>query len=38
VSPPADCNEAAEAGRMVVRTDGPVNLYICTGAAGWVGK
>jgi hypothetical protein len=36
--PAADCNEASEAGRVVVRTDGAVNLYICTGATGWVGK
>jgi hypothetical protein len=36
--PAANCDEASEAGRVVVRTDGAVNLYICTGAAGWVGK
>ena len=36
--PPADCDDAAEAGRMVVRTDGTTNLYICTGTGGWVGK
>jgi hypothetical protein len=34
----ADCNEASEAGRIVVRTDGTVNLYICLGVMGWVGK
>jgi len=38
-APPAsDCNSAAQAGRMVVRTDGPVNLYICLGTTGWIGK
>jgi hypothetical protein len=37
--PPAvDCASPAQAGRLVVRTDGPVNLYVCTGAGGWVGK
>ncbi|MGD1995585.1 MAG: beta-propeller fold lactonase family protein [Anaerolineae bacterium] len=36
--PAADCDEASEAGRIVVRTDGTTNLYICTGATGWVGK
>jgi hypothetical protein len=37
--PPAvDCASAAQAGRLVVRTDGPVNLYVCTGDGGWVGK
>lgn len=36
--PNADCDEAAEAGRMVVRTDGSTNLYVCTGVTGWVGK
>jgi YVTN family beta-propeller protein len=36
--PAADCDAAAEAGRMVARTDGATNLYICTGATGWVGK
>ena len=32
---PADCDSEAEAGRMVVRTDGTANLYVCTGTA-WV--
>jgi hypothetical protein len=36
--PAADCDSAAEAGRIVVRTDGLVNLYICRGTAGWIGK
>jgi hypothetical protein len=36
--PGADCDETSEAGRMVVRTDGTINLYICTGIGGWVGK
>jgi hypothetical protein len=33
------CDEAGEAGRVIVRTDGatPTSLYICT-ATGWVGK
>ncbi|MBI4159738.1 hypothetical protein HY504_01095 [Candidatus Wolfebacteria bacterium] len=35
VPPSTDCNEAAEAGRMIVRTDGPKNLYICLGTGGW---
>ncbi len=35
--PAADCDEATELGRMVVRTDGPPDLYICT-SSGWVGK
>jgi hypothetical protein len=35
--PAADCNEATEAGRLVVRTDGATNLYICSGAT-WIGK
>jgi hypothetical protein len=33
----ADCDSMAEAGRMVVRTDGPPDLYVCTGTK-WVGK
>ena len=33
-----DCNNSTQAGRMIVRTDGTTNLYICTGATGWVGK
>jgi len=33
--PPADCDSEAEAGRMVVRTDGTANVYVCTGTA-WV--
>jgi hypothetical protein len=35
----SDCDEAGEAGRVIVRTDGatPTSLYICT-ATGWVGK
>jgi hypothetical protein len=38
-APPTDaCDEASEAGRVVVRTDGPTNLYVCTGTTGWVGK
>jgi hypothetical protein len=38
-APPATaCDSAAEAGRIVVRTDGSVNLYICRGIAGWIGK
>ena len=36
--PAADCALPAHAGRLVARTDGPVNLYVCTGADGWVGK
>jgi hypothetical protein len=36
--PAADCDSAAEAGRVVVRTDGSVNLYICRGTLGWIGK
>jgi len=36
--PAADCDSAAEAGRMVVRADGPPDLYICRGTSGWVGK
>jgi hypothetical protein len=36
--PAADCDAAAEAGRIVVRTDGPPDLYICRGTSGWVGK
>ena len=32
-----DCNSAAEAGRMVVRTDGITNFYVCSGVTGWVG-
>lgn len=38
-APPAtDCDNVAEAGRIVVRTDGPPELYICKGTAGWVSK
>ena len=33
----ADCDSAAEAGRIVVKTD-TANLYICTGISGWVTK
>jgi hypothetical protein len=35
----SDCDEAGEAGRVIVRSDGatPTTLYICT-AIGWVGK
>ncbi|MBI2591302.1 MAG: type II secretion system protein [Candidatus Brennerbacteria bacterium] len=33
-----DCDETAEAGRIVVRTDGTANLYICTGTGGWINK
>lgn len=36
--PNTDCNSAVHAGRTIIRTDGPINLYICTGAGGWVGK
>jgi hypothetical protein len=32
-----DCDEEADAGRLVVRTDGATNLYVCTGTRGWVG-
>ena len=32
-----DCDSMDEAGRMVVRTDGPPDLYVCTGT-NWVGK
>ena len=35
--PAADCDDASEYGRVVVRTDGAVNLYVCTDS-GWVGK
>jgi hypothetical protein len=35
--PAADCDESSEYGRVVVRTDGTTNLYVCT-ASGWVGK
>jgi hypothetical protein len=36
--PPTDCDEGAELGRVVIRTDGPTNLYLCTGTGGWIGK
>lgn len=37
-APPAtDCSAPEHAGRMVVRTDGTQNLYICTGAS-WIAK
>jgi len=36
--PDSDCNSTAQAGRIVVRTDGSINLYICTGTGGWMGK
>lgn len=36
--PITDCDEATEAGRMVVRIDGPQDLYICKGVAGWVSQ
>jgi len=37
-APPAvDCDSSAEAGRMVVRTDGAANLYVCKGTSGWAG-
>ena len=39
--PAADCDNFAEAGRVVVRTDGTTNLYVCTWTSGtgvWVGK
>jgi len=32
-----DCNSFAHHGRVVVRTDGAINLYVCT-VSGWVGK
>jgi hypothetical protein len=35
--PDTDCDSPAEAGRVVVRTDGPTNLYLCTGSI-WVVK
>jgi hypothetical protein len=35
--PAADCDDASEYGRVVVRTDGTTNLYVCTDS-GWVGK
>jgi hypothetical protein len=35
--PPAgDCTRTEHAGRMVVRTDGPLNVYVCTGTE-WIG-
>jgi hypothetical protein len=34
----ADCDEGAELGRVVIRTDGTTNLYLCTGTGGWIGK
>ena len=34
----SSCDAATEAGRLVVRVDGPPDLYICRGAAGWVAK
>jgi hypothetical protein len=34
--PSTDCDQASEAGRIVVRTDGTTNAYVCTGAA-WAG-
>ena len=39
-SPPAstDCDADAELGRLVIRTDGTTNLYLCTGTGGWIGK
>jgi len=38
-APPAtDCDEDIEAGRMIIRTDGPPDCYICTGSGGWVAK
>lgn len=36
--PLTDCDEAIEAGRMVVRIDGPPDLYICRGTTGWARK
>jgi hypothetical protein len=36
--PDSDCDSLDEAGRMVVRTDGTTNLYVCTSTDGWVGK
>ena len=36
-APPAtECNDMSEAERLV-RTDGPPNIYVCTGRA-WVGS
>jgi hypothetical protein len=38
-APPAtDCDSDHEAGRVIVRTDGTLNLYICLGVNGWVAK
>ncbi len=36
--PSADCDTVKEAGRTIVRTDGAINLYICSGVGGWIGK
>jgi hypothetical protein len=36
--PVSDCDSSAHAGRLIVRTDGPPDLYVCVGAGGWVGK
>jgi hypothetical protein len=33
--PSGDCNHSSEAGRVIVRTDGPPTLYVCTGTGGW---
>jgi hypothetical protein len=33
--PSGDCDHSSEAGRVIVRTDGPPTLYVCTGAGGW---
>lgn len=36
--PSGDCDDVTEAGRLIVRTDGSLNLYICLGATGWTAK
>jgi hypothetical protein len=35
---PTDCDQSAEVGRVVIRTDGTTNLYLCAGTGGWIGK
>ncbi len=35
--PIGECSSVAHYGRVVVRTDGAINLYVCT-SAGWQGK
>lgn len=36
--PASDCEASNHAGRVIVRTDGPPDLYVCAGAEGWIGK